>query len=228
MLIASQDAFGSPDPLYPDRLSMAVNRQNTSVGSIYKYNTTAEVGASLFFGIANSHAFENGNKRTALVTLLVFLDRNRTVLVGTTEDDLYELATQLVKHELPILPHRSRSADTEVVAVADWIEARCRPLTLGDRFLLFFELEEILTQLGCEFERPDRNFVKIRRGKWMVKTGYPRANFDIAVNEIKRIRRALRLDEAHGTDSVGFYNLDGQVDRFVNHYRNLMRRLADS
>ena len=34
-------------------------------------------------------------------------------------------------------------------------------------------------------------------------------------------------DEVHGIDSAGFYSLDEKVDRFVNVYRNLMKRLAD-
>lgn len=228
MLIATQDAFGSPEPLFPDRLSMAVNRQNTGGGGVYKYNTVSEVGATLFFGIANSHAFENGNKRTALVTLLVFLDRNKTILIDTTEDDLYDLAMDLVTHQIPVEDASDRNADAEVQAVAAWIEERARQLTLGDRMLTFSELRELLSGLGCEFDKPDGNFIKIRRGRWMVRTGYPRADFDIAVNEVKRIRSRLRLDEVHGTDSRGFYDLDGQVDLLVNQYRSLMRRLADS
>ncbi|MEN9545148.1 MAG: hypothetical protein RLZZ598_1981, partial [Pseudomonadota bacterium] len=35
------------------------------------------------------------------------------------------------------------------------------------------------------------------------------------------------LNEAQGIDSAVFYDLEDAVDRFVNEYRDLMRRLAD-
>jgi death on curing protein len=42
--------------------------------------------ASYAFGIARNHAFVNGNKRTALVVSLTFLERNRWDIVAQKED----------------------------------------------------------------------------------------------------------------------------------------------
>lgn len=173
------------------------------------------------------HSFENGNKRTALVSLLVFLDKNRALLVDTTEDDLYELARAVAAHEIPVQAGAPRNADTEVCAIASWLRQRVRPKVLGDTAIEFRELRALLAEQDCTFNSPDNNYIKIYRGQWMVKTGYPKANFTVPVGEVKRIRRALHLDEIHGVDSAGFYNLDTTVDKFVNQYRNLMKRLAD-
>lgn len=227
LAIATQDAFGRTEPLHPDKLASAVFRQNTGTGGVYKYNSVAEVGATLFYGVAMGHAFENGNKRTALVSLLVFLDKNKTLLVGAGEDDLYELARSVASHEIPLRASENRTVDAEVRAVADWIRQHTRPRILGDSVIDFKDLCSVLEELGCEFDRPEGNFIKIRRAGYVVKTGRPRANFPLQVGEVKRIRRALNLDEVHGVDSAGFYSLDEKVDRFVNVYRNLMRRLAD-
>lgn len=227
LAIATQDAFGLTEPLHPDKLSSAVFRQSTGGGGVYKYNTVAEVGATLFYGVAMSHAFENGNKRTALVSLLVFLDKNKTLLVGAGEDDLYELARSVASHEIALGPNEKRTVDTEVGAVAAWIREHTRPRILGDTVIQFKELCAVLEELGCEFEKPEGNYIKIRRAGHVVKTGRPRADFQLQVGEVKRIRRALKLDEVHGIDSAGFYSLDEKVDRFVNVYRNLMKRLAD-
>lgn len=227
LAIATQDAFGSTEPLSYDKLASAVFRQETGGGGHYKYDTIADNGATLFFGIAMSHAFENGNKRTALVSLLVYLDKNKTLLVDATEDDLYELARSVAAHDIELKPGSQRNSDTEVQAIAEWIRAHTRQRVLGDSSMDFKDLRELLEEFGCEFEKPDSNFIKIRNGIHMVKTGYPRANFEIAVNEIKRIRKALHLDEVHGVDSAGFYALDSKVDEIVNNYRNLMKRLAD-
>jgi death-on-curing protein len=225
--IATQDAFGLTNPLHPDKLASAVFRQYTGSGGVYKYNTIPDIAATLFYGVAMSHAFENGNKRTALVSLLVFLDKNKTILVNAGEDELYELARSVASHEIEIENSAERSSDTEVQAIAGWLRAHIREIILGDSAIEFKELREILEGLGCEFDRPDRNFIKIRNGGHVVKTGYPKLNFSVAVGEVKRIRRYLALDELHGIDSAGFYALEEKVDSFVNMYRNLMKRLAD-
>lgn len=227
LAIATQDAFGATEPLSPAKLASAVFRQETDGDGRYKYNSIAENGATLFFGVAMSHAFENGNKRTALVSLLVYLDKNKTLLVDADEDDLYELARSVAAHDIPIKEGHQRNADSEVQAVAEWLKQHTRRCILGDSAMQFKALKALLEELGCQFEKPDANFIKIRNGSYMVRTGYPRANFEIAVNEIKRIRRSLHLDEIHGVDSAGFYALDSKVDEIVNAYRNLMKRLAD-
>ncbi|MFY0989779.1 type II toxin-antitoxin system death-on-curing family toxin [Halomonas sp. C05BenzN] len=225
--IASRDAFGQVDPLHPDKLASAVFRQHTGGGGQYKYNTVHDVGATLFFGIALSHAFENGNKRTALVSLLVFLDRNNTLLVDASEEDLYDLARSVAAHEIKIQKGKNRNADSEVSAIASWIRDRARSRVMGDTAMEFKGLKSLLEDQGCTFGSPDKNFIKIRRGQWVVKTGYPRANFEVPVGEMKKIRKQLRLDEVHGIDSAGFYDMDETVDAFVNKYRNLMKWLAD-
>lgn len=227
LTIATQDAFGSTEPLSHDKLASAVFRQETGGGGQYKYNSVFDNGATLFYGIAMSHSFENGNKRTALVSLLVFLDKNKTLLVNAGEDGLYELARSVAAHEIPIREGRQRNSDTEVQAIGDWLKVHTRQRILGDNAMEFKELKALLEEFGCEFESPDNNFVKIRNGVHMVRTGYPRANFEIAVNEVKRIRRSLHLDEIHGVDSAGFYALDSKVDEIVNSYRNLMKRLSE-
>lgn len=225
--LALRETFGHIEPLDKAKLEMAVNRQLTSIGQQYKYDTAPELAATLFFGVAMDHAFENGNKRTALVSALVSLDKNKHLLMEATEDELYELARQLAAHELP-LPHRqSATADSEIEYLAKWFKDRSRSRVLGDHPMMFSELRKLLGALGCTFSEPDGNYIKIKRDRWVYQTGYPKKNFQLDIPEVKRIRRALRLDEAHGVDSAGFYDLEGQVDRFVNEHRNLLKRLAD-
>lgn len=227
MNIADIGAFGHIEPLDYGKFSSAVSRHTTSGGGKYKYTTIQDIAANLFYGLAMGHSFENGNKRTALVSMLVFLDRNKTLLVDTTEDELYEMARMVAAHEIIGSSHDMHDSDAECSAISDWLSPRLRSIRLGERVLEFGELREILEAYGCEFEPPNKNFIKIKRGQWMVKTGYPRKKFDVPINEIKKIRRALRLDEVHGTDSASFYDFEEGVSRFVNQYRNLLRRLAD-
>jgi len=225
--IATQNAFGRTEPTDGAKLASAVYRQYTAGGGVYKYKTIEAIAANLFYGVAMGHAFENGNKRTALLAMLSLFEKNRFYLIDTTEDELYELARSVAAHEISVASNAPRSADTEAQAISNWLKPRLRPRKTGDVAMSFKELRDQLEPFGCQFDKPEANYIKIHRDQWMVRTGYPRASFEVAVGEVKRIRRALRLDEAQGIDSAVFYDLEKTVDRFVNEYRDLMRRLAD-
>lgn len=220
-------AFGQVEPLKPNNLETAVFRQHTGIGKEYKYSTVPDVGATLFYGIAMNHPFENANKRTALVSLLVFLDRNRFQLTGATDDDLYELARAMAAHDIPLRDGRERSDDSEVEAVANFLRQHTRPTVRGDGSIRFKELCSLLEAQGCVIGKPKHNKVKIRFGARSVNTGRHRLDFDVPVSELKRIRRSLGLDEQHGIDTASFYSLEESVDGAILNYRNLMSRLAD-
>lgn len=58
-------------------LASALGRQATSFGVRMKYSSPIEICSTLFYGLVKNHAFSDGNKRTALLTLLYHLDRYR-------------------------------------------------------------------------------------------------------------------------------------------------------
>lgn len=223
--------FGRTEPLQPNLMSSAVARQTVGWGAKEKYHSVASIAATLFYGLVLNHAFENGNKRTALVSLLVILERNKKLLIDVTEEDLYDLATRVADHRFNIPIGRERDPDSEVEGIATWLDLHTRSLVRGDRAMLFTELRIQLIEQGCEFDKHDQNYIKIQRetteGRLTVRTGYPRANFTVGVGEVKRIRRSLRLDEQHGVDSGTFYDdLEAVVDHFVNTHRQVLDRLA--
>lgn len=224
--LARKSTFGAVEPMFPDRLSSAVARQWTCMGTVPKYTRLADIGATLFYGIAMSHAFENGNKRTAMMALFVLLDRNRHVMVDTTEDDFYNFAESVADHRIKIPNNLQRDADAEVLGISSWIRVRMKPLVIGDRHMQFSELRVYLQALGCTFDKPDRNYIKIHCGTLSYASGYPHSDFEVGVGEIKKIRRALELDAPHGVNASGFYDLELRVTSFVSQHTDLMTRLA--
>lgn len=60
-----------------DLLASAVSRQVCCFGGIRKYSDNFDICSTLFFGLVKNHAFHDGNKRTALLTLL-----NQLLLYG--------------------------------------------------------------------------------------------------------------------------------------------------
>ena len=81
--ILVEDFLASNDPISPagvrseQLLESAVSRQWTGLGQILKYPTPVESAATLLYGICGDHPFHNGNKRTALVSMLAHLDKNK-------------------------------------------------------------------------------------------------------------------------------------------------------
>ena len=224
--------FGANRPIRPNELESAIERQHAGFGGNLKYPSVIGAAATLFYGLTLSHGFENGNKRTAIVSLLVFLQRNKHLLIEANEDNLYDLTTQVASHSFMTRPSSTRSPDSEVAGIQRWLTAHTRALVLGDRSIHFKEFKENLTELGCTFESPKKNYMKVFRktpdGEVAFKLGYPGPNFEVSVTDVKKARRALRLDEIHGHDSASFYDLETAVDGFANEYRNLLDRLAET
>src|SRR5438105_4615900 len=81
-------------------LESAVGRQWVGFGDRLKYPNPVENAATLAYGLCCDHAFHNGNKRTALVAMLVHLDRNKWSLFEVGQNALYALIIDVAEHTL--------------------------------------------------------------------------------------------------------------------------------
>jgi death-on-curing protein len=194
--------------------------------------------AALFHSIVHDHPFFNGNKRTALVSMLVLLDENG-IMPECAEDDLFQLVLRLAQHKLVSLG--KDLADREVVHVAEWLHVRCRNVEKGDRPIQWRKLRQILAGFGCELSQPKvGNRINIRRtheergrlGRTRRRTlstqvKYTDEGREALVDTVKKIRRDLWLDEEHGVDSLDFYQRGGpSAAGFIAKYRKTLKRLA--
>src|SRR5437667_1950835 len=90
-----RDFAQSDDPIAPSGvrsealLESAIGRQHVALGDEMKYATIHENAATLLYGLCLDHPFHNGNKRTALVAMLVHLDRNKTSLFDVNQKELF-------------------------------------------------------------------------------------------------------------------------------------------
>lgn len=238
------DFLTAGDPISPagvrdqNLLQSAVSRPGTSIGEVLKYSTVEAHGAALLHSLVHNHPFYNGNKRTALVSLLVFLDRN-SLLLTCTKKDLFSLVLRVARHRL--VPYTANQfPDREVIAIAQWICANSRTIRRGERPLKWRELRRILEQLSCSIGNPlPGNKIKIERvertrllgiprtRRLKITTGYRSDGMEVDVRTLNFIRRELRLDEQNGYDSEYFYG-KGQKkpDEFIGQYRTLLKRLS--
>jgi len=115
----------SDDPIEPagvksyHLLESACYRPKTALGEIEKYKTLEDKSAALFHSLVKNHAFHNGNKRTALGSLIVILSRNKKYLRSTVRDEeLYQLVVEVAQD---VFGGRNLSADQTVQEIARWL-----------------------------------------------------------------------------------------------------------
>lgn len=137
-----------------------MHRPRTGIGDVIKYPTIEMAGAALLYALVHDHLFHNGNRRLALVSMLVFLEENGLVLT-CDEDELCKMVLQLAQHFLVFGP-RQELPDREALAVVRWIKERSRWIERGDGAIVWRRLKQILTTYGSEFTIPG-NRVNISR-----------------------------------------------------------------
>lgn len=252
-----EDFAGASDPISPagvrDRglLESAVYRQSTGFEERLKYDHPLLSAASLAYGLCCDHAFLNGNKRTALVSMLVHLERNGFTLPGVSQAELYELMIAIANHKLASDKDRRRrgegagrpSPDEEVQSIFRWLRERAERTERGERVLTYRQLRQALAQFKIEVEVVDGNraelvrfeertsgvpfFRKTERVRVRLATvGYRDEGTDLKKSDLKRIREQLGLTEEKGVDSRAFYSTGVVVDAFICRYRRVLQRLA--
>jgi death-on-curing family protein len=210
-------------------LESAVFRQHTASREDRKYPTAVMTAAALFHSLVLDHAFDDGNKRTALVSMLVVLDENG-IMLTCDEESLFKVVLRLANHEIVPKDWPSR-ADREVKWIAEWIAHNSRPVEKGERIIQWHKLKQIFSRFGasCATAHGKGNRINItrevraprslRRPRTRVLTKqvyYEDDGSDVSKSTLNVLRKALELDEEHGVDSASFYGDAGRsVDDFI-------------
>ena len=248
------DAAESNDPISPPGikneglLESAVARQQAGFGGQLKYDTPISNAASLCYGICCNHPLHNGNKRTALVSMLCHLDKNGfTFNDRTNQDKLYSFMLSVAGHT--IVPKKKLKkghdqSDLEVKAMTDWVKKRTRRIEKGERSVSYPELEKILRQHDVHFENHKKNTVDVIKyttetkkkgwfgGKEEVRVRNKVANIPywpgrtVGKNLVKSIRKQAGLTHNDGVDSALFYGNEATPDDFIQKYKKVLSKLA--
>ena len=241
--------FKEHDPIHPEGvkseslLSSAVHRPKTSLGNELKYPTVEMAAAALLHSLVLDHPFHNGNKRTALVSMLAFLDENKFLLT-CRQEALFRIVLQTAQHRL-VESHfflSSDLADTEVLHIAEWIRTNSRVLEVGDRTVQWRRLKRILRNNGCDLQTATVgnriNIVRKKKEKGFfgrTKTNILQTQVffrgdgvDAEENTVAKVRKDLHLDEENGgMDTRAFYqSAPYSPDDFIIKYSKTLKRLS--
>lgn len=226
-----QDYQTSEDPIESGErdqgaiLEAAITRPHTAAGGQLKYPTVEMAAAALLHAMVQDHPFHDGNKRTAIVSFLVFLDHNNFVYIGE-ENDLFDTVLKVASRKMIEEDNSALHDDKEMHAISLWIKSNSRKLSKRAEHMQWMDLRSVLISYGCTVDRRRGNKITIRRGNLVSYTGARNDGHEISGDSISRIRKDLKLSEEDGIDSEVFYYGAPRISGFINKYRKTLDDLA--
>lgn len=224
-------------------LASAVDRQFVGFCGKDKWTDHYHKMATLYFGLNKDHAFEDGNKRVALLALLLYLDRvNLTIVCPKKEFE--ELSVRVAANQLHLYKQFnkfSKGDDAEVRFIAWMIRKNTRQKDKRVYSITFAELDQRLHKYGywLEYDKGVADVCKYKKDsiidyfrvkKKVVKViqiGYPGAKRQVNIKALKEVLKATNLDEKHGVDSQVFFYGAIPEYKLIDEYRHPLRRLKD-
>lgn len=227
-----------------DLLSSAVHRQVTSYGNVDKWTTNYQKMATLLYGLVKNHAFHDGNKRTALLILLLYMDREKlqlrekqskleTLVVRIAANTLYEFETYKKYKD---------NDEPEIVFIADTLKRYTRPVNKRYYSITYAEFNQKLNRFDVKLDNPNGNYINVYQRKEckkigfflsrpkdvkILQIGFPGWKRQINQKAVKEVLKAAHLTAEHGIDSDVFYNGEEPMYVLINEYRDPLSRLKD-
>jgi death-on-curing protein len=237
-------SIGGVGPRDLNLLSSAVARQATSFDGIHKWQDNYEKAATLFFGLIKNHPFHDCNKRTAMLSVLYYLEKiNRTPKIR--HKDLETIAIRVAESQLTKyrrFKNYSRQDDGEIYFLANFFRRNTRTIDKRYYIITYNQLNALLSKFNYKLINPHKNLIDIIKiekkrklfglgEKYTHKTkvgtiGFPGWTREVPRKEIKSLRHLTGLTHRDGFDSGVFYRDAEPLKSLINEYGGLLRRLS--
>ena len=225
-----------------DMLSSAVSRQYVEYDGKKKWEDDYSKIATLLFGLTLDHAFHDGNKRTALLSTLWFLNKCGREVRGEAVNYLEELVVRIASRSLSELKDFKRFAndpDSEVMFIAQKLKSWTRKVDRRLYTVTFSELDSNLKQFGYYLGSPSGNRINVYkkakgislfRGKdcRICQIGFPSWKEQVSPRDLKHLLKETGLDSNNGVDSEVFFNGATPSYELLKQYNEPLKRLKDS
>lgn len=217
-------------------LQSALARQFVGFDGVQKWHDHHQIAATALFGLIKNHPFHDGNKRTALLSVLHLLEKQGyTANVRKREFERLTVAIAGNRHRQNSRSKSLRNAsmagdDAYIAYIASELKQMTRRLDRSHHKLTYRQLNGLIKAHGYEMRNPYRNRINIFRigdNRSVGRIGFPGMSKEVAKGEIKNTRKLCHLTEKDGFDSKAFYNGAGGMDSLLLEYAKPLRRLAD-
>ena len=218
-----------------DLLQSALSRQFVAFGGVQKWEDQYHIAATVLFGLIKNHPFHDGNKRTALLSVLHLL--NKQGYIAAVEKRKFENLTVAIaenRHRQNTLYKHLRgdytADDADIAYIASRLKQMTRRLDRSPHALTYRQLSGLIREHGFDMRNPKRNnisIVRITDGQVIGHVGFPGMSREVSRGSIKRVRNICNLMEEHGFDSKAFYSGIAGMNELLRDYAVPLRRLAD-
>ena len=219
-----EDPISPPGIKNEGLLESACTRPHTGLGDHEKYPTAELKLAALFHSLTKNHAFHNGNKRTALATLLAALSRNDKRFSSEINDSsIFDFVVAVTSDKFPREDH-SLSVDQVVHEIAHWIKANTDSVTTHPSGMKVAEFSDRCAEAGAT--------VKEAKGATVITTQHGSIRISRSTRRIdgpvvRRYLRNLGLNESKSGATIDDMQEGVSKDRReIYRYLKAMRRLA--
>ena len=219
-----------------DLLHSALSRQFTGFDGVQKWTDDYQIAATALFGLVKTHPFHDGNKRTALLSVLHLLEK-QGYTAAAKKRDFESLVVALAdnKHRQNSLykylrGENTAADDADVKYLAFRLKEMTRKLDRTRHTLTYRQLNGLLKQHGHEMKDPHNNYISIIRmqdNQNIGRVGFPGMTKQLSKGDLSKVRKICGLSEKRGYDSKAFFNGAEGMDFLLSEYAEPLRRLAD-
>jgi death-on-curing family protein len=216
------------DPIVPagvrdeNLLRSAVERPATSLGNTEKYRSLEAKAAALFHSLMMNHPFHNGNKRTALVATLRFLDRYDRRVVAS-DDDVFAFVIEVAAHTGAF----SGPTDEVVGAIEAWLCGNLAGVRHMPSTMRTTDFLESCEKAGATYRKTGDG------GSWLIRGPSGRSlRVHGSTNQlegivVKRYLQKLGLGETDAGISAGEFEAGVDPEQeLMRRFRKVLKRLA--
>ena len=217
-------------------LHSAVSRQFVAFGGTQKWTDNFQIAATALFGLIKNHPFYDGNKRTALLSVLHLLEKQGyTAAVPKKRFENFVVGISENRYRRESLYryfcHKDMSPDDAAISyIAYELKNMTRRLDRSRRALTYRQLNGLLKSHGFELKNPRHRKIGVIRmedEQVIGHIGFPGMSRQVNKTDLKKTRIICQLSEADGFDSKAFFNGTENMDYLLSEYAAPLRRLAD-
>ncbi|XOK61175.1 type II toxin-antitoxin system death-on-curing family toxin [Paenibacillus elgii] len=222
LFIEDEDPIFPPGPKNENLIYSAAERPNINIGGIEKYATYDTKVACLFHSLIQNHPFHNGNKRTALVTLLVAVDQNGRS-IEATDDEIFDFVVAVAGRKEPF----NGGSDDVVDEISAWIRKHCLTRKNVASNMAAFDFLKGCEKLGCKIKETSDGRAWSISSPFKKSIRFNKKHETLDGNVIRKYLKILNLTEPKaGIYLDEFQNGIGPEHKLIIKYRTVLRRLS--
>jgi death-on-curing family protein len=226
---AENDPIFPPGPKDIGLLDSASHRPMTAINignsnTIEKYTTIHRKAAALFHSMIKNHPFHNGNKRTALVALLIFLENN-DITIDANDDRLFEFVINTAIGNL--IKPGPISSDNEVEKIEEWIKSHSIKSFDYSRSMKTTDFLDAVQKAGGRYKRQGGG------GRWVIwgpngdSVRFNQNNNKLNGSVIRKYLQKIGLSP--GQSGIHFNEFEEGLDpnqKLIRRFRMVLKKLS--